>query len=160
MGIAHNFPAAYLKTQLAIDYAMPDKGVAFLSVNDRDKRNLIPIARDIERLGYSIVATEGTARALKAAGITCEVTDKIYEGTSDILDRIADSEIVLMINTPLGSVTRDDGYELRAAAVRYGITYVTTLAAAQALIAGMEVASRSGLDVISLQELPSYGISA
>lgn len=157
MGIARNFPAAYLKTQIAIDYEIPSTGDVFISVNDRDKRNLISIARDISRLGFNILATSGTARTLESAGIPCTSVGKIYEGSHDVVDKIANGEIVFMINTPMGSATRDDGYELRAAAVRHGITYVTTLAAAQALVAGMEVASiGGGLDVIALQDLPQW----
>ncbi len=157
MGIARNFPAAYLKTQIAIDYEIPSTGDVFISVNDRDKRNLISIARDISRLGFNILATSGTARTLESAGIPCTSVGKIYEGSHDVVDKIANGEIVFMINTPMGSATRDDGYELRAAAVRHGITYVTTLAAAQALVAGMEVASMGGgLDVIALQDLPQW----
>ncbi len=157
MGIARNFPAAYLKTQIAIDYEIPSTGDVFISVNDRDKRNLISIARDISRLGFNILATSGTARTLESAGIACTSVGKIYEGSHDVIDKIASGEIVFMINTPMGSATRDDGYELRAAAVRHGITYVTTLAAAQALVAGMEVASvGGGLDVIALQDLPQW----
>lgn len=157
MGIARNFPAAYLKTQIAIDYDVPREGNAFISVNDRDKRNLISIARDISRLGFNILATAGTARALESAGIPCRSVGKIYEGSHEVVEMIANGDIVFMINTPMGSATRDDGYELRAAAVRHGITYVTTLAAAQALVSGMEVAKSSGgLDVIALQDLAQW----
>ncbi len=156
MGIAGNFPAAYIKTQLAIDYSVPDSGAAFISVNDRDKRPLIPIARDIERLGFAIVATSGTCKALRASGIECTEIGKIHEHGESILDAIADGRISLMINTPMGSVTRDDGYDMRAAAVRHGITYVTTLAAAQALVAGMDFMKRGSLDVVALQDLPQW----
>lgn len=156
MGIARNFPAAYTKTQLAISYALPEGGVAFLSVNDRDKRSLVPIARDIARLGFSIVATAGTAQALRAAGVECEEVGKIHEGSSSIMDRIADGTISFMVNTPFGTATRGDGYELRMAAVRHGVTYTTTLAGAQAMVAGMEVVRDSGLKVIALQDLPQW----
>ena len=156
MGIARNFPAAYTKTQLAISYALPSGGTAFLSVNDRDKRELVPIARDIARLGFSIAATEGTARALRAVGVECEEIGKIHEGSSSIMDRIAAGEISFMINTPFGTATRGDGYELRMAAVRHGVTYVTTLAGAQAMVAGMEVVRDAGLKVIALQDLPQH----
>ena len=92
-------------------------------------------------------------RMLRASGVPCEVTGKIHEGASSVVDAIAAGEISLMINTPLGVATRDDGYELRRAAVRHGITYATTLAAAQALIAGMQAARAGELDVAPLQEL-------
>ena len=156
MGIAHNFPAAFTKTQLAIDYELPQDGQVFISVNDGDKRSITAIARAIARLGFDIVATGGTAHALRAAGIECEELEKIHQGSTVILDRIASGEICLMINTPFGSSTNTDGYEMRAACVRHGVSYCTTLAGAQALIAGMEAVRETGLDVIALQDLPQW----
>ncbi len=156
MGIARNFPAAYAKTQLAISYELPQEGTVFISVCDRDKRSIIPIARDIARLGFKIVATSGTERALSAAGIDCELVKKVREGSPNVIDRIASGEVTLMINTPFGHETRSDGYELRAAAVRHGLTYVTTLSAAQAFVAGMEVSREAGFDVVALQDLPQW----
>ncbi len=153
MGIARSFPLAYLKTQIAIGYDPTPRGYAFISVNDSDKRYVIPIARDIERMGWSIIATEGTAQTLSASGIPCETTSKIHEGSKDILEMVASGDITLIVNTPLGSATRDDGYELRASAVTHGVTYVTTLAAAQALIAGIEVSMNDKLSVVALQDL-------
>ena len=156
MGIAPNFPAAYAKTQLAISYKLPEGGTVFISVCDRDKRNIVPIARDIERLGFHIVATEGTARALHAAGVECEVVGKIHEGGKDVIEMIANEEISLIINTPFGHETRADGYELRLEAVKHGITQVTTLAGAQAMTAGLEMSRKGGLKVVALQDLPQY----
>ena len=156
MGIASNFPAAFTKTQLAIDYELPQDGQVFISVNDGDKRSITAIARAISRLGFDIVATGGTARALRASGIECEELEKIHQGSNVILDRIASGEICLMINTPFGSSTNTDGYQMRAACVRHGVSYCTTLAGAQALIAGMEAVREQGLDVIALQDLPQW----
>jgi carbamoyl-phosphate synthase large subunit len=158
MGIADSFPAAYYKTQLAVGYDIPDAGNVFISVADRDKRSIVPIARDIARLGYQLVATAGTARALKAAGLSCTVVKKIHEGSPNINEDIADGKIVFMINTPFGHETRGDGYELRSAAVRHGVPYATTLSAAQALATAMEVVRQRTLDVIALQDLPQWGI--
>ncbi|MEG0070483.1 MAG: carbamoyl-phosphate synthase large subunit [Raoultibacter sp.] len=156
MGIAKNFPAAYAKTQLAISYALPRDGVVFISVCDRDKRAIVSIARDIVRLGFRLVATAGTARALCAANIEVEEVKKIHEGSPNIRDRITSGDISLMINTPFGHATRDDGYYLRLEAVRHGVSHVTTLAGAQAMVAGMEVARETGLDVVALQDLPQW----
>lgn len=156
MGIASNFPAAYIKTQLAISYSIPNSGTAFVSVNDRDKRAFLPIARDLTRLGFDLLATEGTCRALSAAGIKCHSIGKIHNEEYNILDAISSGKIALMINTPMGSTTQDDGFEMRAAAVRHGITYVTTLAAAQALVAGMDVTRNAGLEIYALQDLPQF----
>ena len=154
MGIAPTFPAAYAKTQLAISYELPRSGVVFVSVADRDKRSIAPIARDFKRLGFDIVSTGGTAKALAASGVACRKVKKISEGHPNVTDMMAAGEIQLVINTPFGHDARGDGYELRLAAVRHGITYATTIAAAQALAAAMETAHDDGLDVIALQDLP------
>ncbi|MEA5020291.1 MAG: carbamoyl-phosphate synthase large subunit [Gordonibacter sp.] len=156
MGIARNFPAAFAKTQLAISYALPEGGTVFISVCDRDKRAIVSIARDVVRLGFRLVATGGTARALRAAGVECEQVKKIHEGEPNVRDMIANGEVSLMINTPFGHATRADGYELRLEAVKHGVTHVTNLAGAQAMVAGMEVARVSGLSVVALQDLPQW----
>ena len=156
MGIAGNFPAAFAKTQLAINYELPEGGTVFVSVCDRDKRAIVPIARDIVHLGFRVVATAGTARALRAAGVECGEVNKIHEGGPSVLDMIARGEVALLINTPFGHVTRADGYEMRSEAVKHGITQVTTLAGAQAMVAGMEVARDAGLAVVALQDLPQW----
>ena len=156
MGIARNFPVAFAKTQLAISYALPEGGTVFISVCDRDKRSIVSIARDIVRLGFKVVATGGTARALRAAGVECEEVKKIHEGEPNVSDLIANGEISLMINTPFGHATRADGYELRLEAVKHGITQVTNLAGAQAMVTGMEVSRADGLDIVALQDLPQW----
>ena len=153
MGIAPTFPAAYAKTQLAISYDFPRSGAVFISVADRDKRSIAPIARDFARLGLRIVSTGGTAKALHASGVACQKVRKVSEGHPNVVDLIASGEVKLVINTPFGHDARGDGYELRLAAVRHGITYATTIAAAQALAAAMEEASGHGLDVVALQDL-------
>ncbi|MEG2726557.1 MAG: carbamoyl phosphate synthase large subunit, partial [Eggerthellaceae bacterium] len=128
----------------------------FISVCDRDKRAIVSIARDIVRLGFRVVSTHGTARALRAANIEVEEVKKIHEGSPNISDRIASGQISLMINTPFGHATRSDGYYLRLEAVRHGVSHVTTLAGAQALVAGMEVARETGLEVVALQDLAQW----
>ena len=161
MGIAPPVPAAYAKTQFAIDYAMPEGGLAFVSVNDGDKRAIVSLIRDVERMGFGIVATQGTAKVLRASGIDCLEVSKIHEADAadgegerpSALDLIRDGKISLIINTPFGTATRSDGYEIRSAAVRHGICHTTTLAGAQAMIAGMEAARQGTVGVIALQDL-------
>ena len=153
MGIAPTFPAAYAKTQLAISYDLPHSGAVFISVADRDKRSIAAIARDFAHLGFEVVSTGGTAKTLLASGIPCRKVKKVSEGHPNVVDMISDGEIKLMINTPFGHGSRGDGHVLRLAAVRYGVTYATTIAAAQALAAAMEVARDSGLQVVALQDL-------
>ena len=157
MGIARNFPAAFAKTQLAISYALPAGGTVFISVCDRDKRAVVSIARDIVRLGFHVVATHGTARALRAAGVECQEVRKVREGgENNVRDLIAAGTISLMINTPFGHATRADGYDLRLEAVKHGVMQATTLAGAQAMVSGMEVARENGLQVVALQDLPQW----
>lgn len=160
MGIAANFPCAYAKTQLAISYVLPEGGNVFISVCDRDKRSIVSIAREFSRLGFNIVSTGGTARVLQAAGVSCTAVRKISEGSPNIRDMLIDGRIALMINTPFGHATRNDGYELRTEAVKHGVTQVTTLAGAQALVAGMEASRDNGLEVVALQDLPQHDLPA
>ncbi|MBR3182318.1 MAG: carbamoyl-phosphate synthase large subunit [Eggerthellaceae bacterium] len=156
MGIASTFPAAYAKTQLAISYDLPTEGTVFISVADRDKRAIVSIARDFVRLGFEVASTGGTAKVLAASGVPCKVVRKVSEPSPNIGDMIVKGEVQLMINTPFGHGTRSDGYELRLAAVRHGVTYATTIAAAQAFAEAMEVARFDGLGIIALQDLPQY----
>ena len=102
------------------------------------------------------MATDGTARALRAAGVGCTTVKKIHEGTPNVRDMLVGGQIALMINTPFGHATRNDGYELRTEAVKHGITQVTNLAGAQAMVAGMEASRENGLAVIALQDLPQH----
>ncbi len=154
MGVASSFPAAYAKTQLAIDYKFPQSGTVFISVCDRDKRAVVPIARDVVRLGFNLCATEGTARILRASGINVDVVRRVSEPSPNIRDMIAHGDIAFMINIPYGHETRDDGYLLRGAAVRYGVTNESNLAGAQAVVMAMETVRETGLPIVALQDLP------
>ena len=156
MGIARTFPSAFAKTQLAISYELPEGGTVFVSVCDRDKRSIVSIARDIERLGFKIVATAGTARTLAAAGIEVQEVRKVREPSPNIRDMVVGGQVAMLVNTPFGHATRDDGYELRTEAVKHGITQVTNLAGAQAMVAGMEAARANKLTVVALQDLPQW----
>ena len=108
-----------------------------------------------ERLAFARGCFEG----LRAAGVDCEEVKKVHEGAPNVLDRIAAGEIALMINTPFGHATRADGYELRLEAVKHGVTHVTNLAGAQAMVAGMEAARLGGLAAVALQDLPQWELS-
>ncbi len=156
MGIDRHFPAAYAKSQLAISYKLPTEGTVFVSVCDRDKRSIIPLVHDIVRMGFSVVATEGTARTLEAVNIPVAVAKKVHEGSPNIADDIMSGKVTLVINTPFGDLTHDDGQYLRSLAVRYGISHVTTLAGAQAMAAAMEVTLGGDLDIIALQDLTDW----
>ncbi len=155
MGIAEDFPAAYAKSQLAIDYSLPSSGAAFISVSDRDKRAMIPVAKQLHMLGFEIVSTGGTARSLRAAGIPVTKILKVHEGRPNIVDAIKNDQIDLVINTPLGQETRADGYHIRTAAVQHGVSNITTVAAAQAAAQAIEALKEERLRPIALQDL--YG---
>ncbi|MGI6032814.1 MAG: carbamoyl-phosphate synthase large subunit [Coriobacteriales bacterium] len=158
MGIADDFPAAYAKTQLAIDYSLPSSGKVFISVCDREKRNIVPIAHALQDLGFKIVSTGGTGRLLKANGLDVQITRKISEQRPNIGDLLANGEIDLLINIPFGQETRGDSYHLRSAAVRYGICYVTTLAAANAMTQAISALQSGRLAPVALQDLPQKDI--
>jgi carbamoyl-phosphate synthase large subunit len=162
MGVGSNYPVAYAKTALSIDYSLPTSGVAFISVNDNDKRAIIAVASNLSHLGFTLISTHGTARALKAAGIPVREVRKIQEKSPNIGDEIAAGEVQLMINTPFGRETHSDGFMLRTAAVRYAICYATTLSGANAISRAIEVAQRDDqgsdeLAPICLQDLEQWG---
>ena len=168
MGIAKSYPEAYAKTQLAIDYKLPEpaSGKVFISVCDRDKRHILAVARILRYLGFDICSTEGTARVLTGGNVTCQVVEKIsgpHDGARpNIGDMIAAGEIALIINTPYGPGSRGDGYRLRTEAVRRGVTCVTALSGANAYVAAIEAVREaqegSGMEPVALQDLPQYEI--
>ena len=165
MGIAKSYPEAYAKTQLAIDYQLPtpDQGKVFISVNDRDKRHILAVARIFRYLGFDIVSTEGTAKVLRGGNVKCEVVNKFSEGHPHIGDMIAAGEIALIINTPYGQGARGDGYKVRTEAIRRGVTCVTALSGANAFVAAIEAVQTAdttgeGMEVIALQDLPQYEV--
>ena len=153
MGVADSFGLAFAKAQAGARQRIPIKGRVFVSVNDHDKPGVVPIARDLERLGFTLVATAGTAAALRGAGVKVEKVFKVDEARPNVVDRIKSAEIDLIINTPLGRKSRFDDKAIRRAAVQHGVTCITTLSAADAAIQGIR-ASREGTPrVESLQRL-------
>ncbi|MDO8987150.1 MAG: carbamoyl phosphate synthase large subunit, partial [Coriobacteriia bacterium] len=152
MGVAGDFPSAYAKSQLAIDYSLPTEGTAFVSVSDRDKRSIVGVVRHLHQLGFDIMSTRGTARTLRAAGIPVTEVLKKHEGRPNIVDAIVNGEVHLVINTPFGQETRSDGYHIRTAAVQHGITNITTIPAAQAVVQAIEAIKEGRLEVVALQD--------
>jgi carbamoyl-phosphate synthase large subunit len=163
MGIGRSYPIAYAKAAMSIDYSLPTQGTVFISVCDRDKRQVLTLASQLYSLGFKLVSTSGTAKAIEAVGIPVERARKVHEQRPNIADDIANGKIALMINTPFGQETRSDGFHLRTAAVRHGLCYATTLAGATALIRAIEVAQRdkedgSALAPIALQDLEQFDV--
>ena len=154
MGIARSFPEAYAKTRQAIDYAMPERGTVFISVCDRDKRAIAPVALSLRSLGYDLAATAGTAKTLRAAGIECSVLRRIGEGHPNVLDEMRAGRVSFVINTPHGHESRGDGVCMRGEAVERGITCVTALSATTALVQALAcVRDGASLAPVALQDL-------
>lgn len=153
MGIDTTFPKAYAKTREAIDYEIPMSGKVFVSVCDRDKRSIAPVALSLTNLGYDLVATRGTAKTLRAAGIPCEVVQPISEGSPNVLDMMAAGEVAFIVNTPRGGSSRGDGAKIRSEAVNRGVDMATTMSGATALIQAIAALRKGPLDVYALQDL-------
>jgi carbamoyl-phosphate synthase large subunit len=154
MGIGHTFGEAYAKAMMGAGTSLPSTGKAFMSVNDTDKGSAVLLARKLNRLGFELVATLGTAARLREVGLEVETVFKVNEGRPNIADYIKSGDISLVINTPLGRVSRFDEQAIRRAALQYNVPCVTTMTGAQALVEAI-AASSSGQrpDVNSLQEL-------
>jgi carbamoyl-phosphate synthase large subunit len=153
MGIATSFGQAFAKAQAGAGVALPAKGTVFVSVNDRDKTQVAPVARALAAAGLLLVATRGTAAALRAAGIEVEPVYKVNEGRPNVIDWIKTRKIDLIINTPLGRESFYDEWSIRRAAIRYNIPCITTLAAAHAAALGIAAEQRAGFEVAALQDL-------
>jgi carbamoyl-phosphate synthase large subunit len=153
MGISSEFGAAIAKAQMAAGNTLPSDGTVFISVNDSDKNEItLNIVRDFERLGFSFVATEGTANFLLQKAIKCAIVFKVNEGRPNVVDLIKNGEIKLVINTPLGEGSRYDEYSIGWAAIEHKVCFITTLSAAATAVKGIEQQKLHGLDVKSLQE--------
>lgn len=163
MGLAANFGAAYAKAEAGAFGELPTEGRVFVSVANRDKRTLILPIQRLASLGFTILATAGTAGMLQRNGIECEVVRKASEvrdsgeGRS-IVDQIAAGEVDLILNTPAGSAgARHDGYDIRAAAVNVGVPLMTTVQGVTAAVQGIEAKLKGDLGVCPLQELDHGG---
>ena len=152
MGLADSFGMAFAKAQIAADGSLPSAGAIFVTVNDSDKPTVLPIVRRFHEMGFRIVATDGTARFLRARGVPAERVAKVHEGRPNAIDLIVSGEAHLLINTPLGKFTQADDYALRRAALMHRVPYTTTMSAASAACdAIIALRSRTG-SVRSLQE--------
>jgi len=153
MGIDVDFGMAYFKAQLAAGNTLPTKGKVFISVSTQDKLEMCPVAKKLVELGFKILATEGTMKTLKDAGVESELVLKIHQGSSDIIDLIKAGEVDLIINTPtVGRNTARDGYTIRRTAINLRIPYITTLAGAQAAVKAIESMLKGKISIGSLNE--------
>jgi len=154
MGVGATFGEAYGKAMEGAGLRLPLNGKAFISVNESDKGQAVLLARRLSNLGFSLVATFGTAKRLHEVGLDCETVFKVNEGRPNIADLIRQGEIALIINTPLGKVSHFDEKAIRKAALQFNVPCVTTMTGAEALIEAIGTKlSQQSVAVRSLQEI-------
>jgi carbamoyl-phosphate synthase large subunit len=158
MGVAADFPTAFAKAQAAVGAELPNSGTVFLTVTDSDKPAVMGIAAQLHDLGFRIVATRGSAAAIKRMGIPVETINKIQDGSPHVADWIDRGDVDLVINTPTGTAARSDGYEIRRAAVARGVPCITTIAGGMAAARAIAAARIGEPSVVSLQELHKNGV--
>jgi len=152
MGVDYDFAHAYAKAQLGAGLKLPQEGVCFISVKDQDKPVAITLARRLAAMGFSLIATGGTAKALKDEGVDVERINKVYEGQPHIVDAMINGEVHLMINTTAeGAQTLTDSFSLRRTALMEGIPHYTTMAGAKAAVEAIAALRSDSLEVGALQ---------
>jgi carbamoyl-phosphate synthase large subunit len=153
MGIDRDFRKAYLKSQIAAGSTLPASGKVFVSVKNSDKRVVTTLARRLADMGFTLVATQGTARVLQRHGMAVELIHKVAEGyRPNVIDLMKRGEIVLLFNTPEDGRARQDSYMIRRTAVMQGIPYYLTVDGIQAAIGAIEALLKGEPGVLSLQE--------
>jgi carbamoyl-phosphate synthase large subunit len=160
MGTSTSYGLAFAKAQLAAGQRLPRSGTIFLSVNDRDKKHVGSLGKELAALGFRLTATRGTSAALEAAGVESVEVFKVNEGRPNIVDLVKTAKIDLVINTPLGRESFYDEKSIRRAAIRYNIPCITTLAAAHAAARGIRALLDQGTEVAALQDLHKGRVAA
>ena len=160
MGIGATIGEAFAKSQISANQKLPTEGKIFLSVRDEDKREIVSVAKRLERLGFSLVSTRGTARTLRTHGIKVQEVGRYDQGQGEglnLMTLIKKNEIALVVNTPSGEDSQYDMRSIRAAAILHNIPCITTIQGAREAVNGMETCKNKELSVQSLQEYYSVG---
>jgi carbamoyl-phosphate synthase large subunit len=152
MGMDDMFGKAYVKAQISAGSILPKSGVAFISVNQHDKKLITKIAAALAEMGFQVIATRGTAQLLRSAGVEANTVYKVNEGRPHIVDYIKSGKINLIINTPLGRQSFFDEKAIRRAAVNHHVPCITTIAGAAAAVNGIRALRSESLSVHTLQE--------
>ncbi len=152
MGIDKNFGLAFAKAQIASGTCLPLKGTAFISVKDEDKPSAVEIAGKLSKLGFKIIATNGTAKDIKKSGINVTPVLKVKEGRPHIVDHLTNKEVDLVINTTFGKEAIVDSYSLRRTSLTCGIPYCTTISGAFATVSAIQNLQKQPIDVCPIQE--------
>jgi carbamoyl-phosphate synthase large subunit len=154
LGLADSFGLAYYKSQEAAQMRLPSEGTVLITVADPDKKDIIKIAKEFAKLGFKIKTTEGTHRLLGQNGVKSDMLLKMHEGRPNVMDRIKNGEVQLIVNTPGGKMSKYDDSCIRKAAIKYKIPYVTTTAAAAAAAKG--IAAFNKADSATVKSLQQY----
>ncbi len=152
MGVDTDFGKAFAKAELGANQRLPQTGTVFISMNDRDKDTVVPVARELAELGFQLVATAGTCEVLKEHGLTVDLVLKIHEGRPHVVDLIKNGQIQLILNTPVGDKAQQDDRAIRRTALSYKIPTITTIAAAYATAAAIKSMQKETLTVKALQD--------
>jgi len=152
MGIDDSMPMAFAKSQMAASAPLPSSGSVFISVAERDKLTVVPIARNFADMGFRLIATRGTARVLAQHGVKVEEVPKIAEGRPNLIDLMKNGQVALIINTPSGRGSSSDEGKIRAEAVANRVTCITTLSAAQAAAEACRALKEREFTVVALQD--------
>ena len=152
MGVSESMGESFLRASISAGNVIPKTGKVFISVNDSDKLNVIPIARDLVELGFDLIATQGTAKELKRNGLKVDSVFKVGEGRPNVVDGIKNGDISLVINTPFGAMARYDEEAIGRASIQKGIVAITTLSAASAAVRALRSSQKDKIRVKSLQE--------
>jgi carbamoyl-phosphate synthase large subunit len=152
MGIDRDFGPAFAKATLAGGAGLPAAGRVIVSVNDRDKPTVVPIADRLARMGFEILATAETCTFLSERGVPARRVFKVNEGRPDMVDLIKNGQVALLINTPLGKKSQYDDYALRRAALTHNVPYITTTSGAMAAASGIAALRAGPLQVRALQD--------
>ena len=151
MGIGQDFAEAFAKGLLAAGTKIPAAGTAFLSVRETDKKGIVELARELHAIGFKLVATGGTARVIRAAGVECQHVNKVKEGRPHVVDMIKNDEIALIVNTTEGRSAIADSFTIRREAIMHSVCYTTTLSGGRATCRA--IAHRDIREVYCLQSL-------
>ncbi|MGY0791911.1 carbamoyl-phosphate synthase large subunit [Azospirillum argentinense] len=151
MGLDHNFALAFAKSQLGAGVTLPVQGTVFISVKERDKPSAVQIGQKLHVMGFRVLATTGTAAALRQAGVPAESINKVVEGQPHIVDAMINGEVHLVINTTDGAQALSDSFSLRRTALTYNLPYYTTMAGARAAVEAIAALRNGSLEVAPLQ---------
>jgi len=151
MGISNTMGESFRRASISAGNQLPDSGTVFISVNDSDKMNVIPIARDLHEIGFKLVGTSGTAKELNRNGIPAISVFKVGEGRPNVVDGIKNGEVNLVINTPMGAQARYDEEAIGRSCIQKGIQAITTLSGAAAVVRAIRLAGKK-IEVKSIQE--------